>query len=336
MERYALWLLVLTLATNAVQPCVCQRLQQDQDNRYNDADGNGIRNSPGVASGQGGQYQRNVLGSDGMKNAGGSRMEVDPDLDYAIENAWLQGSEFEGAFENEEGDAASVQERERLKREAVAALFRGDDDYDDGEEVRKSSADGRQALDGKRMVDLDVDELIEKYEEENGKMTDGKRKSNGIDDGNGASAKRTSLPSFENNPMPVKLKYAEWKRANTKKERKKRSVPFELTSSLYLLPEVLQDSNYVASCLVVRDEHDYVTEWINHYLTLGVRPIYLYDHSSLPPLDAFLRRFINDGSLVYERLEYQQQEGALSPQLYAYQKCLDVRNDSKMIVLFPI
>ena len=323
MGRFVL--LFLTFATSAMQQCMCQRLQSADDNRYDD--GTGIRGRRGLASGQRGQYQTNDLGSNRIKDAGGNRIEVDPDLDYAIENAWLQGSEFEGMFEHEEGDEGSQEERERMKREAVAALFRDDEDYDDGEEVNKAGRDDQKIYrsEDRRMVDLDVDELIEKYEEENGKLTDGtgKRRSDA-----GASLKKVSLPSFENNPMPVKLKYAEWKRAKRKKERKRRSVPFELTSSLYLLPEVRQGSNYVATCLVVRDEHDYVTEWINHYISLGVRPIYLYDHSSLPPLDAFLRRFINDGSVVYERLEHQQEEGKLSPQLFAYQKCLQVRDNS--------
>ena len=113
MGRFVL--LFLTFATSAMQQCMCQRLQSADDNRYDD--GTGIRGRRGLASGQRGQYQTNDLGSNRIKDAGGNRIEVDPDLDYAIENAWLQGSEFEGMFEHEEGDEGSQEERERMKRE---------------------------------------------------------------------------------------------------------------------------------------------------------------------------------------------------------------------------
>lgn len=133
------------------------------------------------------------------------------------------------------------------------------------------------------------------------------------------------LPSFEETPMPKKLSLRQWRRTHKDKKIFKEARTAELTSSLYLMPQAkdYQDGkSYVAACLVIRDDHDSVIEWINHHLSLGIRPIYVYDHLSLPPLDTILKRYIIDGRIVYERIDLLSQTNGLSPQLFSYNKCL--------------
>ena len=251
--------------------------------------------------------------------------DQDDSVDYISENTWLQGSDFEGLFEEEEaGGKESTRQR---------AIPFAQSDYD--EEVSH---------------DVNIDAIIDHYEEsmEGKTHEEGNGAEHAVDrapdrrqapavprkgghrkSGDGAvpnsNSKAHALPSFEETPMPEKPTFAEWRRQKRQEHLRKQSPPMDLTSSLYLVPESVGyngGESYVAACLVVRDEHDYIVEWVNHHLSLDIHPIYIYDHKSLPPLDEFLRQYIVDGRVVYERMDQKGQIDGLSPQLYAYEKCL--------------
>lgn len=244
----------------------------------------------------------------------------DTSMDYISENTWLRGSDFEGLFEEEEaGGDESTRQR---------AFPFAQSDYD--EEVSR---------------DVNIDAIIDHYDDD----TDGETRGNdaehafdrapdrkgssaargghgkGTDDVPSSNTKAHGLPSFEGTPMPEKPTFAEWRKQKRQEHLRKQSPPMDLTSSLYLVPESVaynDGESYVAACLVVRDEHDYIVEWVNHHLSLDIHPIYLYDHQSIPPLDEFLKQYIVDGRVVYERLDQKGHVDGLSPQLYAYEQCL--------------
>ena len=142
------------------------------------------------------------------------------------------------------------------------------------------------------------------------------------DDGERRSAHK--LPSFEETPMPKKPTLAQWRKEKRRQRIRNEAPPLQLTSSLYLVPGA---KNYVAACTMVRDDHDYIIEWVNHHLSLGIRPLYIYDHRSLPPLEQFLRPYIADGRVVLERYEADMDFGSSTPQLYAFDDCLRRRGD---------
>lgn len=55
-------------------------------------------------------------------------------------------------------------------------------------------------------------------------------------------------------------------------------------SSADFLAEDYPVLGYVALCLVARDAHADLLEWLNHHLRLGVSKVYLWDHESSPPM----------------------------------------------------
>lgn len=130
-----------------------------------------------------------------------------------------------------------------------------------------------------------------------------------------------NLPTFENTPPPRKLSLRAWQETAAP-----RPFIIEMTSSLFVSPHVPKaGSGYVAACLIARDAHEDIAEWIFHHIKLGIAPVYVYDHGSLPPLQNVLRSWIDSGKVVYQRLELDHPDLVASgktPQLYAYDQCL--------------
>ena len=52
-------------------------------------------------------------------------------------------------------------------------------------------------------------------------------------------------------------------------------------------------------CLIVRDQREYILEWVEHYLKLGVGRIYLYDHGSDPALIPSVAHLVEEGVVEY-------------------------------------
>ncbi len=59
----------------------------------------------------------------------------------------------------------------------------------------------------------------------------------------------------------------------------------------------------VAACLVVRNQHDDIREWLEWHAWLGVSRVYMYDHMSGPePMRGVLEDFIASGFVDYTYL----------------------------------
>ena len=263
--------------------------------------------------------------------------------DYSMENAWLGQSDFEGLFEDEAGSGSRIYassdyevdhhppEQKGGEVDVSSAVDSLIDHYDSLEEDEGGEDDAVYRPPDivhvdkvERAPDLfdrntDPGQVLAEENPDGDTVVVGDVRSK-MDGGN------LRLPSFEETPMPRKPSFSQWRKEKRMHHLRSEIPPFELTSSLYLVPEVkeraLDGGSYVGACLVVRDDHDYIVEWINHHLSLGIKPIYLYDHLSLPPLDTFVKSFINDGRVVYERVNLKGSTGGLSPQLYAYERCL--------------
>lgn len=133
------------------------------------------------------------------------------------------------------------------------------------------------------------------------------------------------LPSFEGTPMPPKRTFREWQDAWLERGG---TSPIELTSASFLDPDSPRPgSGYVAACLAARDAHDDISEWVRHHLKLGVYPIYVYDHASVPPMSDVLQPYIAQGDVVYRHFDqYEHPSG--KPQLFAFDACLKVNATS--------
>lgn len=64
------------------------------------------------------------------------------------------------------------------------------------------------------------------------------------------------------------------------------------------LPAVWCDAR-VGICLVVKDEHIDIEEWLDYHAYIGVDTVYLYDDQSTPPMKDILGPYIASGYVVY-------------------------------------
>ena len=56
---------------------------------------------------------------------------------------------------------------------------------------------------------------------------------------------------------------------------------------------------YCSMCLIVKNEAEYLAEWINYYQLIGVEHFYIYDNNSNPPLKSVLQPYIDKGLVTY-------------------------------------
>lgn len=91
-------------------------------------------------------------------------------------------------------------------------------------------------------------------------------------------------------------------------------------SATFLLPDAPQ-RGYVAACVVARDAHVDIVEWVHYHLKLGIWPIYVFDHGSIPPMSGVLSSYVQSKTVVYHYFTTFQ-HATEKPQLYAYDRCL--------------
>lgn len=75
-------------------------------------------------------------------------------------------------------------------------------------------------------------------------------------------------------------------------------------------------------CLVARDAHADIGEWLTHHRRLGVTKVYVWDNASTPPMKEVLQPYIDSEFVHYEFFETFEHP-TNTPQLYAYDKCLE-------------
>eukprot|EP01023_Acetabularia_acetabulum_P043487 TRINITY_DN4344_c0_g1_i5.p2 TRINITY_DN4344_c0_g1~~TRINITY_DN4344_c0_g1_i5.p2 ORF type:complete len:396 (-),score=52.69 TRINITY_DN4344_c0_g1_i5:2446-3633(-) len=63
--------------------------------------------------------------------------------------------------------------------------------------------------------------------------------------------------------------------------------------------------SYVGLCVMVRDEHPFIREWITYHNYIGVDKFYVYDHLSLPPVAPLIQDFIMTGLVDYQYVNMQ-------------------------------
>ncbi len=58
---------------------------------------------------------------------------------------------------------------------------------------------------------------------------------------------------------------------------------------------LLREHAYVAACVLVKDEHRYIREWIRYHLTIGLEKFYIFDHMSSPPISTVVEDYVREG-----------------------------------------
>ena len=74
--------------------------------------------------------------------------------------------------------------------------------------------------------------------------------------------------------------------------------------------------DYLSLCLICKDENDYLPEWLDYHILVGVERFYIYDNDSRVSLREDLRSYIERGWVVVIDIS------GSAMQLYAYDHCL--------------
>lgn len=86
---------------------------------------------------------------------------------------------------------------------------------------------------------------------------------------------------------------------------------------------------YCGLCVIARDEHRYIREWIDYYILIGIDHFYITDHKSNPPMLDVLQDYIDHKIVTYK---YDERP---SPQITIYNECLQqYGSNNKWIAFF--
>ncbi len=86
---------------------------------------------------------------------------------------------------------------------------------------------------------------------------------------------------------------------------------------------------YCSCCLIVRNDHQYIREWLTYYLLIGVDHFYVTDNRSEPPLNETVQDFIDAGLLTYRY------DRRIHPQVDVYNESLNRhRKETKWMIFF--
>lgn len=92
---------------------------------------------------------------------------------------------------------------------------------------------------------------------------------------------------------------------------------------------------YVAACVLAKNEHRYIREWIEYHLWIGLEKFYVWDHQSVPSLASVLEDHVLSGVVelmyfsdswkldekLFRGMYNTSQRQFLSPQGWAYDNC---------------
>jgi hypothetical protein len=73
---------------------------------------------------------------------------------------------------------------------------------------------------------------------------------------------------------------------------------------------------YLSLCLIAKDEHTYLMEWLDFHILLGVEHFWIYDNDSITPLTESIQPYIDKGWVTINSIH------GKAMQLYAYDHCL--------------
>ena len=74
--------------------------------------------------------------------------------------------------------------------------------------------------------------------------------------------------------------------------------------------------DYLSLCLTYKDENDYLPEWLDYHILMGVDRFYIYDNESQVSLRETLKEYVERGWVVVLDIS------GKAMQLYAYDHCL--------------
>ncbi len=74
--------------------------------------------------------------------------------------------------------------------------------------------------------------------------------------------------------------------------------------------------DYLSICLICKDENDYLAEWLDYHIVMGVDRFYIYDNESRISLRETLKTYIEQGWVVVQDIP------GRAMQLHAYDHCL--------------
>ena len=76
--------------------------------------------------------------------------------------------------------------------------------------------------------------------------------------------------------------------------------------------------DYLSLCLICKDENDYLPEWLDYHILMGVDRFYIYDNESRVSLNHTVKDYVDEGWAVV--VDYP----GSKVQLFAYDHCLRV------------
>lgn len=79
---------------------------------------------------------------------------------------------------------------------------------------------------------------------------------------------------------------------------------------------------YCSLCLIIKNDHEYIREWIDYYRLIGIDHFYITDNNSDPPLKDLLRDYIESGVVTYR---YDTRIGC---QGHVYNECLQEHKEN--------
>lgn len=74
--------------------------------------------------------------------------------------------------------------------------------------------------------------------------------------------------------------------------------------------------DYVSLCLIIKDEEEYIKEWLDYHILIGVDRFYIYDNESAIDLQVYLADYIHKGWVLIQSIK------GRAMQLAAYDHCL--------------
>ena len=89
---------------------------------------------------------------------------------------------------------------------------------------------------------------------------------------------------------------------------------------------------YCSACLIIRDENEYLEEWLRWHIGQGVEHFYIYDHGSKQPVREFLQTLDN---VITDRVTVTEWKGRhADAQPDAYNDCLSRRRGESRWIAF--
>jgi hypothetical protein len=83
-----------------------------------------------------------------------------------------------------------------------------------------------------------------------------------------------------------------------------------------------QDDQYLAVCMTIYEEEDYIIEWLEYHYRKGVSKVYLFDHGSTVNLTHIIGPYIRTGFVNY--VYYPRDPASIKKwQLEVYKQCVN-------------